>query len=72
MLLEGTPAEIAEMLKRIKAEPGNENEKASLLADSMGRVHGVTATAPWNPGETPCCDHAESAHRSAMPLRHAN
>lgn len=71
MLFEGTPAEIAEMFKRIKSEPGNENENKenTLLADSTGRVHGGTGTAPWNPGETLCCDHAEEATTDARQHR---
>ena len=69
MLFEGTPAEIAAMFKRIKSEPGNENKKNPLLADSTGRVHGGTGTAPWNPGETLCCDHAEAERQTALPHR---
>lgn len=67
MLFEGTPAEIAEMFKRIKSEPGNEN--AQTKTGRTGRVLGETWTASWNPGETLCCDHAEEATTDARQHR---
>lgn len=50
MTLDGTPAEIVDVLKGIKSEPAT--EKIPLLADS---------TRPWSSNGTPCCDYTTSS-----------